>query len=50
MELTSCDNIPATYQRFMAEKDKSLELYYTFKRKKKPTTLKRITSYEASGI
>ena len=39
MELTSCDNIPATYQRFMAEK--SLELYYTFKRKKKPTTLKK---------
>ena len=41
MELTSCDNISATYQRFMAEKDKSLELFYTFKRKKKPTTLKK---------
>ena len=41
MELTDCNNIPETYQRFMAEKDKSLELFYTFKRKKKPTTLKK---------
>ena len=41
MELTDCNNIPETYQRFMAEKDKSLELFYTFKREKKPTTLKK---------
>lgn len=41
MELTDCNNIPEIYQRFMVEKDKSLELFYTFKRKKKPTTLKK---------